>query len=807
MLVYSLTGLLAVAVLFVPISQSIKLPYTVILAALGLAMGAIGMAFPLDGNGPIENWFKGATSLTLSSELILFLFLPLLVFEAALSLNARRLIQDLGVILLLAIVGLVISTFIVGVAVSTTTGVGLMTCLLLGAICSATDPVAVVGVFKDVGAPKRLATLVEGESLFNDATALVLFVIISGLMVDNAPLELLPATLQFLKVFTGGILVGLITAYVFCRVISSVKNSPLVNHALSVAMAYFAFIFAEHYLHVSGVMAVVSAGLFFGATTDRILNHVEIHTLHEGWEQLGFWANSIIFVIMGIVIAKFLPDLDWGTITALLVLIISANIARAGVIFGLLGVFERFRLVEPVSNAYKAVMTWGGLRGAVSLALALMVLESSDFGDAEKSFIVVLVSLFVLTTLFVNATTIGWLIRWLRLDQLSPVDEALKRNALAEIYQAGQGIGKGQLTEGLSSTEMQGGEEVEPKPSEVKVTPEEWEELGLAMFMGLERRHYKQLLDQGAIDGQLFSELVNFIEDALDTVKLRGTSGLVMLLEEELTFSWDFKAAVLLHRRFKLLTPLKNRIGRRFESLSAKQSALNQILAMSAPVLLRATSDERVEAVKKILRGRRELIGQQLKALAAQFPTYFDALEKRRLNLDAVNQELDALNRLSQSLMVPKDVSDQLQADLSKKRVTASKMPVLDITLDTRSLLLKVPLLKTLSSDQLIGLTNKLTASVFLPGELVCQAGDPGDAMYFIVSGAMEVDLGEEAVVLGSGEFFGELALIKEQPRNASVKAVGFCELLKLNRSDFDTFITLHPSVRDEVMRAAEARA
>jgi CPA1 family monovalent cation:H+ antiporter len=228
---------------------------------------------------------------------------------------------------------------------------------------------------------------------------------------------------------------------------------------------------------------------------------------------------------------------------------------------------------------------------------------------------------------------------------------------------------------------------------------------------------------------------------------------------------------------------------------------------MSAPVLLRATSDERVEAVKKILRGRRELIGQQLKALAAQFPTYFDALEKRRLNLDAVNQELDALNRLSQSLMVPKDVSDQLQADLSKKRVTASKMPVLDITLDTHALLLKVPLLKTLSSDQLIGLTNKLTASVFLPGELVCQAGDPGDAMYFIVSGAMEVDLGEEAVVLGSGEFFGELALIKEQPRNASVKAVGFCELLRLNRSDFDTFITLHPSVRDEVMRAAEARA
>jgi CPA1 family monovalent cation:H+ antiporter len=122
--------------------------------------------------------------------------------------------------------------------------------------------------------------------------------------------------------------------------------------------------------------------------------------------------------------------------------------------------------------------------------------------------------------------------------------------------------------------------------------------------------------------------------------------------------------------------------------------------------------------------------------------------------------------------------------------------------------LLKVPLLKTLSSGQLIDLTNQLTPSVFLPGEIVCQVGDPGDAMYFIVSGAMEVERSEEfRLILGSGEFFGELALIKEQPRNANVTAVGFCELLRLNRSDFDNFITLYPSVRDEVMRAAEARA
>ena len=148
MLVYVVTGLLATAVLFVPLSQKIKVPYTVILAALGLLMGAIGQVFQLDGADPLQSWLKGATSLTLSSEIILFLFLPVLVFEAALSLDARRLMNEMGVVLVLAVLGLVLSTVIVGMVMSAYTGVALMTCLLLGAICSATEPVAVVGVFK-----------------------------------------------------------------------------------------------------------------------------------------------------------------------------------------------------------------------------------------------------------------------------------------------------------------------------------------------------------------------------------------------------------------------------------------------------------------------------------------------------------------------------------------------------------------------------------------------------------------------------------------------------------------------------------
>ena len=184
--ILGLTVLLAFAVSLLPAANRLNIPYTVLLAVLGCVIGAIQVSIDTTDNlGVIGDFFIALRSFEITSEVIFFLFLPALIFESALAIDVRRLIDDIAPILLLAVIGLLISTFFVGYALWAVSDAALVACLLLGAIVSATDPVAVVAIFKDLGAPKRLAILVEGESLFNDATAIVLFTILAAMMVSD----------------------------------------------------------------------------------------------------------------------------------------------------------------------------------------------------------------------------------------------------------------------------------------------------------------------------------------------------------------------------------------------------------------------------------------------------------------------------------------------------------------------------------------------------------------------------------------------------------------------------------------------
>ena len=233
--VLGLSGLLGLAVLMYPASHRLNIPYTVLLAVTGCLLGYFAeWGIDLRQLGIIHDFLGSLNSFSISSDAVLFIFLPVLIFEAALGIDAHRLMDDIVPILLLAVIGLLISTFMVGYVLHWVSGVSLIVCLLLGAIVSATDPVAVMAIFKDLQAPKRLSVLVEGESLFNDATAIVLFGIQS-----------------FLKVFILGILVGLAMGYIFCSFLSRMGKYPLVQITLTLSLAYFSFILAEHYLHVS----------------------------------------------------------------------------------------------------------------------------------------------------------------------------------------------------------------------------------------------------------------------------------------------------------------------------------------------------------------------------------------------------------------------------------------------------------------------------------------------------------------------------------------------------------------------------
>ena len=347
--------LLLIASLLQPVARRLNFPFTVLLAAAGVVLGVIVLVIPDKSNAGIAGDFLHAIeNLDITSEAVFFLFLPALIFESSMSINVRHLLKDIKPILMLAVIGLLISTFAVGFAMQWISGIGFVACLLLGAIVLATDPVAVVAIFKDLGAPKRLTILVEGESLFNDATAIVLFIILAAVMVGTAEASAGSAAVEFIKVFFGGIAVSLVASRSMAWLIGTMRNMPLVEVTLTVVLAYLSFLIAEHYLHVSGVMAVVTAGLVMGSYGRTKVSPATWHALHETWEQLGFWANSLIFFLVGILVPNVLKDFTGEQAVWLVVLVAVAFAARFAVLFGILPLMIRAKLSANVSGAFES---------------------------------------------------------------------------------------------------------------------------------------------------------------------------------------------------------------------------------------------------------------------------------------------------------------------------------------------------------------------------------------------------------------------------------------------------------------------
>ena len=361
-----LVAILAISMTVAIGARRLRLPYTV-----GLVLFGISLALT-----------KIDLGLHLTHDLIFDLILPPLLFEAAISLPWRELVVDALPLLTLAGVGTIVAAGVVAVAMATFLGWPLSSAFVFGALIAATDPVAIIAMFKDNKLKGRLRLLVESESLFNDGVAAVLFVVALTL-VDGGNIDqgLGGTILSFTRIVCGGIVIGLMCGGLMIAV-SFRTEEHLIEAALTTIVAYGAFLVAE-YFHVSGVLATVSAGLLIGnmgllqEKDKSFLSSKGREFVHGFWEFAAFLANSVVFLLIGFDVAS-ISFADYGLFFVIETILI-VLMARAVTVYPLSAIFLMTSCKITLREQH--VLWWGGLRGALALALALSLPESLPHRD------------------------------------------------------------------------------------------------------------------------------------------------------------------------------------------------------------------------------------------------------------------------------------------------------------------------------------------------------------------------------------------------------------------------------------------
>ncbi|MFC1701754.1 cation:proton antiporter [Pseudomonadota bacterium] len=362
LLPFMMLGIFAAAVLARPLARLKFISMPVALIVLGFLSSEIWVYWGYDTG---LRW-------QILRDLVFYLLLPMLIFEASININVRRLRRDFLLVFSLAIPLLMVATLIAALVIQSLIGgsLGNMWALtfLCGAMISATDPATMSNILNMGGSSERVVSILEGESLINDATTITLFTMISALLTIPAyDLNWLDFAGRFFVVLGGSLLVGLFLGWLFDLIIRPL-NDVVLTTSVTLVLAFVSFWVSEHILGWSGVVATLSAGLTIAWLQRKDLNEEDVAFAFGSWRTLGFLADAMLFFLVGMSITFDMFQIHW---LAMLVGILAAFISRAAIVFLGAGPLSRVFGQRPLPLAEQNLMLWGGVRGAVAIALAL----------------------------------------------------------------------------------------------------------------------------------------------------------------------------------------------------------------------------------------------------------------------------------------------------------------------------------------------------------------------------------------------------------------------------------------------------
>lgn len=810
---------LALIALAVPLARRIGLPLPVVIAGAGLAAGTAATlsGFTLAGTNMayIDRWFVEQVAFDSSS--LLYIFLPPLLFEMALAVNVRRMLGDIGGVVVLAVIAVVAATVLVGLAVWAVTPFALTACLMLGAAVATTDPAAVITTFREIGAPKRLLVILEGESLLNDAAAIAIFTFLLALAAPDAAPTATGVVFGFLYSFGAGAGFGLLISMAAARVYPLLGRSSLAEASMTVAVAYGAYLLADQWLGASGVVAVVFAGLATGSAGFVHMGPGNWNTVHAVWTQIGFWANTLILMIVALVTPWMLSSLSWKQAALVAIVYAGAFAARALILFGVLPMTARFRRGAAMDRPQRILVFWGGVRGAVTLVLAISLTETPALGDAGPV-LGALAAAFTLTTLFVNASTLALLASRLGLDQLSPADLALRgrivagsiervRNVITDIASA-----RTLEPEALATVEKALGQR--RREAEAKVDADgkripfgERLRLGLAILCGQEARLIRRGHEEGAIGPRATNRLRLIADRISDAARADGRKGYEAAVVAAFSSVAGHRVALLLQRYLRWDRPLRDMIELQLTALMETDRVIRGLQRFDNTTVAPMIGEDAAKNLGELLAWRLERVRTEIEAIDLQYPAYVAALEQALIARTAIRRERQQYLRLYNDGIIGSELRDDLIRRLDRRERAVSRPPRLDLALSPGSLIDSIPLFKDLSPAQRRQIVRRLRMRFTAPGEVIIAAGDRGAEIFFIASGVVEVRSGEGPVQLSNGDFFGEPALfIHFWRRSASVVSMGFSRLLTLSRRDFLRLAKKDPEIELLIRRAAESQ-
>ncbi|WP_333828804.1 cation:proton antiporter [Pararhodobacter sp.] len=812
--VITLVGIVAALFIVISLSEPLadrtRLPYTVVLAIIGGLIGSAAIYLAEHGSGvfglplTIENF-----EISIRANVFLYVLLPTLLFQVSLGLNLRRMADDWVPILVMAVLAVVVATFVIGFALTPFTTLPLVACLMLGAIVATTDPSAVVSIFRNIAAPQRLTRIVEGESLLNDAAAIALFgFFLTYVMLGVPNPTLRDALVGFPVLIFGGLGTGWVLARICLSLFAWLGRFPLAQISLSVALPYVTYLVADQLLGVSGVIAVVMAGMTLNYLGPGRLSPGNWSNLREVWDVLAHWAGALIFLLAALLVPRLLADIQWRDVALIGVVVAAATAARLVMLYGVLPLLTALGLSPRVDRPYRVAILWGGLRGAVTLALALAVTENLRVPIDIKREVGILATGFTLFTLLVQGTTLRWVISLLGLDKLTRLDRALSNQVIAVALQnvreeVADTTKRHELTREIVRSEakrfaerldgaMGKAEAADEIPDRDRIT------LGLVALAGRERDMILDSFREQLISARLAEQMLSDADRLIERTRTGGRDEYRAAGRMSLARGRWYQLAVLLHNRMRLSRLLSRLTADRFEILLNQRLQLRDLHGYIDTKIRRIHGRRVADLLHELLRRREEETQSAIDGLRLQYPGYAEEIERRFIRRTSLRLEEREYEVLYEDGLIGRELYTTLKQELGGKRKRAELRPPLDLAVQKSELVRQFPLFANMDEEARRPLARALKARYVHPGEVLMRKGDIPREVCFIASGAVEVETAGHRHKLGRGEMFGQLALLTRQMRRTQVTAISHSTLLVLDEALFRRLLA-----RNEVLRAA----